>query len=296
MSNKINEQKLILGLPAGSLKEATPELFKKAGFNIIIKERSYAPYIDDSEIGCVLMRAQEIPVYVESGVLDAGITGKDWIEERGVDVVEAAELAYSKKRFNPVRLCLAVPINSSIKKVSDLAGKRIATEFVSLTERYLQEKKVRAKVEFSWGATESKPPKLADAIVELVDSGKSIQANNLKIIDTILESTTRIAVNKKAWRNKWKREKIENIAMLLKSALAAEGMVGIKMNLKKSDLRKILSLLPALKKPTIANLSERGWISLEIILAEQRVKELIPALKKAGAEGIIEYTINKIIL
>lgn len=296
MSKKIIKQKLILGLPAGSLKEATLELFKKAGFRITVEERSYAPYIDDPEIECMLIRAQEIPVYVEDGALDAGITGKDWIEEMGVKVVEAAELAYSKKGFNPVRLCLAAPGNSTIESVGDLQGKRIATEFVNLTEKYLRKNKVNAKVEFSWGATESKPPKLADAIAELVDSGKSIEANNLKIIGTIIESTTRFAVNKNAWQNKWKREKIENIALLLKGALAAENMVGLKMNLRKKNLPRVLALLPTLKMPTIANLSERGWISLEIILVEQKVKELIPALKQAGAEMIIEYPLNKIIL
>ncbi|MEK7067020.1 MAG: ATP phosphoribosyltransferase [Patescibacteria group bacterium] len=295
MSKKITEQKLILGLPAGSLKEATVDLFKKAGFRITIEERSYTPYIDDPGIECMLMRAQEIPAYVENGVLDAGITGKDWIEERGAKVVEACELAYSKKGFNPVRLCLAVSNDSKIKNVSDLKGKRIATEFVGLTKRYLRENRVNAKVEFSWGATESKPPKLTDAIVELVDSGKSIQANNLKVIDTIMESTTRLVANEKSWRNKWKQEKIKNIAMLLKGALAAENMVGLKMNLRRKNLRKTLVLLPALNRPTLANLSDRGWLSLEIILAEQTVKELIPALKRIGAEKIIEYPLNKII-
>ena len=295
MSNKIIKQKLTLGLPAGSLKEATLELFKKAGFRITIEERSYTPYIDDLEIECMLMRAQEIPVYVEDGVLDAGITGKDWIEERGVKVVEVTELAYSKKGFNPVRLCLAVPNNSAIESISDLEGKRIATEFIGLTKKYLRKNKVNAKVEFSWGATESKPPRLADAIVELVDSGKSIQANNLKIIGTIIESTTRLVANKNTWRDKWKREKIKNIALLLEGALAAENMVGLKMNLGKENLREIITLLPVLKKPTIANLSKRGWMSLEVILSEQTVKNLIPVLKRAGAESIIEYPLNKII-
>lgn len=296
MSNKTTKQKLILGLPAGSLKEATIELFKKAGFRITIEDRSYAPYIDDPEIECMLMRAQEIPAYVEDGVLDAGITGKDWIEEREVEVVEIADLVYSKKGFNPVCLCLAVPSDSPIKSAGDLKGKRIATEFVNLTEKYLKKNKVKARVEFSWGATESKPPKLADAIAELVDSGKSIQANNLRIIDTILESTTRFVANKEAYKDGWKREKVKSIALLLKGALAAENMVGLKMNLQRKNLRKIPALLPALKKPTVANLSERGWISLETVLPEQAVKILIPALKQAGAEGIIEYPLNKIIL
>ena len=294
--NPTSAEKLIIGLPAGSLKEATLALFRRAGFRISVEDRSYSPSIDDSEIECLLIRAQEIPIYVEQGILDLGITGNDWIQEMGAEVIELGELIYSKKGFNPVSLCLAVPENSPIKTIEGLEGKRIATELVSVTKKYLEKNNVRASVEFSWGATESKPPRLCDAIAELVDSGKSLQANNLKIIGVIMESTTRLITNRSARQNKWKREKMENIALLLKGALAAENMVGLKMNSQKKNLRALISALPPSNKPTVADLSEKGWVALEAILEENEVKKLIPLFKKIGAEKIVEYPLNKIIV
>ena len=295
MTNKSKSEKLIIGLPAGSLKEATLALFRKAGFRISLEDRSYSPSIDDPEIECLLIRAQEIPIYVEQGVLDFGITGSDWIRERNAGVIELDELMYSKKGFNPVSLCLAVPENSPIKTIRDLNGKRIATELVNVTKKYLEKNNVRASVEFSWGATESKPPRLCDAIAELVDSGKSLQANNLKIIGVIMESTTRLITNRSARQNKWKREKMANIALLLKGALVAENMVGLKMNSQKKNLRALIDTLPLSSKPTVSGLSKKGWVALEAILEENEVKKLIPIFKKIGAEKIVEYPLNKII-
>lgn len=287
--------KIKLGLPKGSLEEATTEIFKKAGFVIRKDERAYLPEIDDPEIELILIRAQEMSRYVEQGVLDAGITGEDWILENSSQVAELAELIYAKQGFRPVKWVLAVPENSSIKSVKDLKGKKIATELVNVTKRYLKSKKVKARVEFSWGATEVKAPKLADAIVELTETGKSLKANNLKIIDTVLESTTRLIANKNSLKNAWKKRKLENMVILLSGVLVAVAKVGLKMNLEQKNLTKILKILPALRTPTISHLTEKNWIALEVILEEKTVRDLIPELKRAGASGIVEYSLNKII-
>ncbi len=288
--------KLKLGLPAGSLQKSTIEMFSKAGFNIYVNERSYFPYIDDEEIECTLIRAQEIPRYVTNGVLDTGISGKDWITETGADVVEVTELTYSKQGLRPIKLVLAVPVDSNIESVGDLQGKKIATELVQVTKNFLSRNNVQAEVEFSWGATEVKPPALVDAIAELTETGRSLKANNLRIIETIMESTPRFIVNRKSWEEEWKRNKIEKIATLLKGALLAEEKVGLKMNVNAANLHKILSLLPALRKPTISELHEGGgWVAVETVIDEKKVRELIHKLKEAGAEGIIEYSLNKII-
>ena len=288
-------EKLKLGLPAGSLQKTTVEMFKKAGFNIYINERSYFPYVDDEEIECILIRAQEIPRYIQDGVLDAGISGKDWIMETGADVVEIADLTYSKQGMKPVRLVLAVPGESKIKSVHDLQGKKIATELVEVTKMFLQERNIQADVEFSWGATEVKPPALVDAIAELTETGRSLQANNLRIIETILTSTPRFIVNKESYKSEWKRSKIGQISLLLQAALLAEEKVGLKMNIHKENLPEILTLLPALRKPTISSLDEEGWVAVETVIDEKKVRELVCKLKQAGAEGIIEYALNKII-
>lgn len=287
--------KLKLGLPAGSLQKATMEMFKKAGFNIFVGERSYFPSIDDEDIECTLIRAQEIPKYVQDGVLDMGLTGKDWITETKSDVVEVAELVYSKQGLKPIKLVIAVPNDSDIKEVKDLEGKKIATEMVESTRDYLKKHGVNARVEFSWGATEVKPPKLADAIAELTETGRSLKANNLRILDTILESTTRVIANNESFEDPWKRKKIENMVTLLKGALLAEEKVGLKMNVSKDNLAKVISLLPALRKPTISNLNDEEWVAIETVIDEKKVRELIYKLKEAGAEGIIEYALRKII-
>lgn len=288
-------QKFKLGLPAGSLQKSTIEMFKKAGFNIILNERSYFPYIDDHEIECTLIRAQEIPRYVESGVLDAGISGKDWITETSADVVEAAELTYSREGLKPVRLVLAVPNDSDIKNIKDLQGKKIATELVEVTRGFLKRHNVDSEIEFSWGATEVKPPTLVDAIAELTETGRSLKANNLRIIETILESTPRFIVNKESWKESWKKNKIEQIVTLLKGALLAEQKVGLKLNINKENLSKVLSLLPALRKPTISALHEEAWVAVETVIDEKMVRDLVYKLKEVGAEGIIEYSLRKII-
>jgi len=288
-------RKIKLGIPKGSLQEATLGLFKKAGFNINVGERSYKPSIDDSEIECLLIRAQEIAKYVEQGVLDVGLTGKDWITETNADVQEITSLIYSKTGFGKVKLVIAVPENSSIKSVKDLEGKRIATELINTTKDYLKKNKVNAEVEFSWGATEVKVPELVDAIAELTETGTSLKANNLRIIETILESTTKLIANKKSMSDKWKKQKIEEIALLLNGALEAYSKVGLKMNVERENLDKLLSLLPALKKPTISNLSDDKWVAIETIIDEKIVREILPALKKAGAQGIVEYSLNKVI-
>ncbi|MDO9536226.1 MAG: ATP phosphoribosyltransferase [Bacillota bacterium] len=288
-------QKFKLGLPAGSLQKSTIEMFKKAGYNISLNERSYFPYIDDEEIDCTLIRAQEIPRYVESGVLDAGISGKDWITELSADVVEVAELTYSKEGLKPVKLVLAVPNDSEIKTVKDLQGKKIATELVEVTRAYLKRHNVEAEIEFSWGATEVKPPTLVDAIAELTETGRSLKANNLRIIETILESTPRFIVNKESWQESWKKKKIEQIVTLLKGALLAEQKVGLKLNINKENLSKVLSLLPALRKPTISELHEESWVAVETVIDEKTVRDLVYKLKEVGAEGIIEYDLRKII-
>ena len=287
--------KIKLGIPKGSLQEATLELFKKAGFNISIGERSYKPFIDDEEIECLLIRAQEIPKYVEQGVLDAGLSGKDWIIETGADVQEIADLVYAKRGFGKLRLVIAVPEDSSIKSVKDLEGKRIATELVNVTKDYLKKQNVNVKVEFSWGATEVKVPELVDAISELTETGSSLKANNLRIVDTVLESNTKFIANKKSISDSWKKQKIQEIALLLKGALAAENKVGLKMNVEKKNLNKLLSLLPALKNPTISELSDKNWVAVETIIEEKTVRTIIPKLKQSGAQGIIEYSLNKII-
>jgi len=288
-------QKLKLGIPAGSLQAATLQLFAKAGFNITVRERSYCPSIDDEEIECTLIRAQEIPRYVQDGTLDLGLSGKDWITENNADVVEVSELRYSKMSRSPIRFVMAVPENSPIKSVKDLEGKKIATELVNVTKSYLKKNKVNAEVEFSWGATEVKPPKLVDAIAELTETGSSLRANNLRILDTIMESTTRLIANKKSYADKWKKEKIDDIALLLKSALDAEGKVGLKMNIKESTLEEITKLVPGTKSPTVSPLKLKGWVAIEVIMDEKQVRELIPRLRKLGAQGIVEYPLNKVI-
>ncbi len=287
--------KLKIALPKGSLEEATYQLFKKAGFNIAVGARSYYPTVDDPELEIVLFRPQEMPRYIEDGVVDCGLTGYDWVVENEADVQEIAELKYSKATSRPVRWVLAVHNDSKFKSVQDLKGKKIATELVNVTKRYLESKKVKAEVEFSWGATEVKPPNLADAIVEATETGSSLRANNLRIIDTVLTSTTRLIANKKSLKDPAKKAKIDRIVLLLQGAINAQDKVGLKMNVSKSNLNKILRLLPALKKPTISSLSSDGWYDVDTIIDEAVVRELIPDLRKAGAEGIIEYPLNKVI-
>ena len=286
---------LKLGLPKGSLQESTLKLFKKAGYNISIDSRSYYPVFDDAEIEALLIRAQEMARYVDDGVLDAGLTGKDWILEQEADVYEVAELNYAKGGLRPVKWVIAVPENSKIKSVKNLNGKRIATELVGFTKKYLKSKGIKAEVDFSWGATEVKPPYLADAIVELTETGSSLKANNLKVIETILVSSTRFIANKKSWKDKWKRQKMENIVLLLKGALAAEEKVGLKMNVSEKSLKRVMSLLSSMHSPTISQLSDKGWFALEVMINEKTVRDLIPKLKRAGAEGIVEYPLNKVI-
>lgn len=286
---------LKLGLPAGSLQKSTMEMFRKAGYNISLTDRSYFPDIDDDEISCTLMRAQEIPRYIQDGVLDVGLTGKDWIVETGAQVVEVTELVYSKQGLRPIRLVLAVPQDSDINSVKDLEGKKIATELVNTTRQYLEKHGVRGRVEFSWGATEVKPPVLADAIAELTETGRSLRANNLRVLDTILESTTRVIANQESWQDPWKKKKIADLVTLLKGALLAEEKVGLKMNVHRDNLEKILKLLPALRKPTISYLHDDTWVAVETVIDDKKVRELIHHLKEAGAEGIIEYSLNKII-
>ena len=287
--------KLKLGLPKGSLQESTIELFSRAGIKIYTNGRSYKPACDDDNLDITLIRAQEMPKYVELGVFDCGVTGYDWILETNSKVKEVCELIYAKSGFRPVRWVLAVPENSSIRSVRDVRGKRIATELVNVVKKFLKKKKVSAEVEFSWGATEIKAPDFVDAIVELTETGSSLKANKLKIIDEVLASTTRFIAGNNSWRIPSKREKIENLAILLKGALTAENMVGLKMNMKEGDLNRILKILPALKRPTISKLTLPGWIALEVVIEENKVKEIIPKLKKSGAQGIIEYPLNKVI-
>ncbi|MDD3065564.1 MAG: ATP phosphoribosyltransferase [Endomicrobiaceae bacterium] len=288
-------KKLKLGFPKGSLQESTIELFKKAGIRINASSRSYFPSCDDEEIEIMLVRSQEMAKYVQDGVFDAGLTGHDWICESGAKVKEVCELQYAKSGFRPVRWVLAVPNESKIKSIKDLNGKRVATELLNYTKKYFAKNKVKAQIEFSWGATEAKAGKLVDAIVELTETGSSLRANNLRIVEELLVSTTRLIANNEALKDSWKKEKIENLAILLKGALAAEGMVGLKMNIPFKQLPAIEKILPALRKPTISNLSDGNWVALEVIIEEKIVKKIIPALKRAGAEGIIEYPLNKII-
>jgi ATP phosphoribosyltransferase len=293
--NNIMKKVLKLGLPKGSLQESTLKLFKKAGYNVNVSSRSYYPVFDDVEIESMLIRAQEMAKYVDDGVLDAGLTGKDWILEQGADVKEVAELNYAKGGLRPVMWVIAVPNDSKIKTVKDLEGKRIATELVGFTKKYLKSQGIKADVDFSWGATEVKPPHLADAIVELTETGSSLKANNLRIIETILESSTRFISNKKAWKDDWKKQKMENIVLLLRGALAAEEKAGLKMNVPENSLKRVMSLLSSMHSPTISQLSDKGWYALEVIIDEKIVRDLIPKLKAIGAEGIIEYPLNKVI-
>jgi len=287
--------RLKLGIPKGSLQESTVELFGKAGWRISVSSRSYYPGVDDGEIECMMVRAQEMARYVESGALDAGLTGKDWILETGADVVEVAELVYSKTSLGRVRWVLAVAEDSPIQGVRDLEGKIIATEAVRMTEKYLERNGVKARVEFSWGATEVKVPELADGIVEVTETGSSLRANHLRIVDTLLESAPWFIANRAAWQDSWKREKIENIVLLLEGAIKAYNRVGLMLNVRRGDLEKVLVTLPALRNPTIAQLSDPGWVAINTIVEEKTVRSLIPKLKAAGAEGIVEYPLNKIV-
>jgi ATP phosphoribosyltransferase len=286
---------LKLGLPKGSLEQATIEKMGKAGFNISVSDRSYVPYVDDDELELRLIRAQEVSRYVEHGYLDCGITGYDWIQENGSNVYEVGEFLFSKATRQPARWVLAVPEDSPINSAKDLNGKRIATEVVNLTRKYLRQHGVKAEVEFSWGATEVKAHELVDAIVEITETGSSLRANKLRIVDTLLVSTPRLIANHAAWKDKWKRGKIENLALLLKGALEAEAKVGLKMNIAEKNLANLLRSLPALRNPTVSNLSQVGWVAVETIIDEHVVRELIPQLKAAGAEGIIEYPLNKVV-
>jgi ATP phosphoribosyltransferase len=286
---------LKLGVPKGSLQESTIRLFEKAGYKIIVRDRSYIPYIDDPEISCLMFRAQEIARYVERGVIDVGLTGKDWILENDADVIEVVDLVYSKTTAKPYRWVLAVPEDSPIRSVNDLQGKRIATELVGATRRYLEKHGVTAEVEYSWGATEIKAPLLVDAIVEGTEAGSSLRAHRLRIVDTVAESTTKLIANRQAWEDPWKREKIEVIAMLLRGALEADAKVGLKMNVPRNKLGEVVKQLPSLHTPTIANQTDQDWVAVEVIIDEYVVRDLIPALRKAGASGIIEYPLNKVI-
>ena len=289
------EKILKLGVPKGSLQESTVRLFGKAGYQIIVSSRSYRPYIDDDEIECLMFRAQEMARYVERGVLDVGLTGKDWILENDADVVEVADLVYSKTTAKAYRWVLAVPEDSDVQSVKDLEGKRIATELVQATKRYLERHGVNAEVEYSWGATEIKAPLLVDAIVEGTETGSTLRANRLRIVDTVAESSAKLIANRQAWADPWKRDKIETLAMLLKGALEAGGQVGLKMNVPRGKLDKVSQQLPSLHTPTISNQVDQDWVALEVIIDEHTVRDLIPELKKAGAEGIIEYPLNKVI-
>jgi len=286
---------LKLGIPAGSLQDATAELFRRAGYKITFSSRSYYPTIDDEDVECLLIRAQEMARYVADGVLDAGLTGHDWIVETGADVREVKELVFSKVSRRPVRWVLAVPNDSPIQSPKDLQGKRIATEAVGLTNAYLEKHGVTAKVEFSWGATEVKPPKLVDAIVEVTETGSSLRANNLRIVDEVLQSTTRFIANHQAYEDSWKRQKIDDIVLMLEGAMAAEGKVGLMLNVPREKLQKVLSLLPALQQPTVSDLAGGDWVDVNTIVDESVVRHIIPRLKAAGGRGIVEYPLNKII-
>ncbi|MBN2410330.1 ATP phosphoribosyltransferase [candidate division KSB1 bacterium] len=293
--NGLDNRVLRVGLPKGSLQESTFRLLEKAGYYFSVSERSYFPSIDDDEIQAILIRAQEIAKYVEDGVFDIGLTGKDWVLENRADVIEVGELTYAKLTMRPVKWVLAVPNDSDIQSVQDLQGKRIATEIVNLTQDYLKKNGVKAEVEFSWGATEVKAPTLVDAIVEVTETGSSLRANNLRIVDVILESRTMIIANKESWKDPEKRQKIEDLNMLLQSAIQAEGKVGLKMNLPNNKIEELIKVLPAMKKPTISTLYGEDWVAVEIIVNEKSVKDLIPTLKRAGAQDIIEYPLNKVI-
>jgi ATP phosphoribosyltransferase len=295
MKSKPDQRKLRFGLPKGSLQDATIEKMAKAGWNVSVSSRSYIPYVDDDELEIRMIRAQEISRYVEHGYLDCGITGHDWIVENGSKVHEVGEFLFSKVTRKPTRWVLCVPEESPVKSVKDLQGKRIATEVVNLTKRYLRKHGVKAEVEFSWGATEVKAHELVDAIVEVTETGSSLRANKLRIVDELLVSTPRLICNHDSWKNQWKRQKIETLALLLKGALEAEAKVGLKMNIEEKNLTHLLQSLPALRRPTISNLSQPGWVAVETIIDEHVVREFIPQLKAAGAEGIIEYPLNKVV-
>ena len=296
MSDKTSKPILKLGIPKGSLEAATIDLFRRAGFQITVNSRSYFPAIDDPNIECMLIRAQEMARYVEDGVLDAGLTGQDWISESGANVESVADLVYAKQSFGRVRWVLAVPESSPVQSVKDLEGKVIATELVQTTLRYLQANNVNAKVEFSWGATEVKPPILADAIVEVTETGSSLRANNLRIVETVIESNTKFIANTKSWTDPVKREQMLDIKMLLEGAINAMGKVGLMLNVETKNLQAILGVLPALKTPTISNLADKNWLALNTILDESTVRTIIPRLKAAGAHGIVEYPLNKIVV
>jgi ATP phosphoribosyltransferase len=287
--------RLKLGIPKGSLQDSTIELFARAGWRIAVSSRSYFPSVDDPEIECMLVRAQEMPRYVESGALDAGITGKDWILETSANVEEVAELVYAKSSLGRVRWVLAVAEDSAAQNVRDLEGKVIATEAVRLTEKYLARHDVKARVEFSWGATEVKVPQLADAIVEVTETGASLRANHLRVVDTLLESAPWFIANRSSWEDEWKREKISNMALLLEGAIKAYNRVGLMLNVRRDDLPGVLAALPALRNPTVAQLSDPAWVAINTIVEEKTVRQLIPKLKLARAEGIVEYPLNKIV-
>jgi ATP phosphoribosyltransferase len=291
MSNPV----LKLGVPAGSLQEATAELFRKAGYKITYASRSYYPHIDDPEVQCTLIRAQEMPRYVQDGSLDCGLTGYDWILENDAKVKEVAELVFSKVSRRPVRWVLAVPEDSPVRSVKDLQGKRIATEVVNLAKRWLAQHGVEALVEFSWGATEVKPPKLADAIIEVTETGSSLRANNLRIVCDLLQSTTRFIANEQAYQDSWKRRKIDDMVLMLQGAMAAEGKVGLMMNVRAANLAAVIKILPALQNPTISSLSDKEWVAVNTIIDENTVRHIVPQLKAAGARGIVEYPLSKII-
>ena len=289
-------KKLKIGIPKGSLENATIELFKKSGWKISISSRNYFPDVDDETLSCTLIRAQEMSRYVEDGTLDFGLTGKDWIKENGSDIVVVQDLIYSKVSQRPARWVLAVMESSPIKKLGDLQGKKIATELVNFTKEYFSERNIYVDVEFSWGATEAKVVEgLADAIVEVTETGSTLRANGLRIVQDLMETNTQLIANKKSWEDPWKKEKIEQISLLLKGALKAEGMVGLKMNVPKEKLDEVIKILPSLTAPTIANLYQKDWFSVEIVISEFTVRELIPRLRKSGVEGIIEYSLNKVI-
>jgi len=288
-------KKLKIGLPKGSLEKISIELLERAGYRITREERSYSLSIDDKEIDPLLIRTQEIPLYVAKGVLDAGLAGSDWVLERKVEIYRVKELSYSKQGVGKVRWVIAVPIDSNITKVEDLEGKRIATELVQVTRDYLKKRGIKAEIEFSWGATEVKAPHLVDAIVELTETGRSLKANDLRIVETVLESTTWLIANPHSWENPWKREKIKSLSILLEGAINGLEKVGLKLNVSEENLPQIFSLLPALRKPTISKLSTEKWWAVETVLDEFQARELIPRLKKAGAEGIVEYPLNKVV-
>lgn len=287
--------KLQLGIPKGSLQNSTIEIFAKAGYKITVSSRSYYPVINDVQIECMLIRAQEMARYVEEGILDAGLTGHDWIEETGSDVKRVIELVYGKVGKNPLRWVLAVPEDSEIQSVKDLGGKRIATEVMNLTHNYLAENGIEANVEFSWGATEVKPPRLADAIVEITETGTSLKANRLRIVDTVCTSNTWLIANKDSWQNEFKRKKIEHLSLLLQSVLAADHRVGLMMNVHKDKMNDVISILPALNRPTVSTLIDSDWVALNTVVEEKTVREIIPLLMERGAEGIIEYALNKVV-